>query len=213
LKTEVSRMQAGFLSGHSEMARKTRSERLAFISDQKNSVSAMRADFRHDHHEMAISGNNIRRRLLSGLKANLSDMRAGFREELADCRRSFQKTVQEAGTERSTFVRGLKQEVANMRQEFASEMAASRLAWLGIAGVEGQSAAKIAQGKQAVWKEEHLKAEPMAEEFVEFKPALEAEPDAVVMEAGREEMGPVVAAKQLSGVEEKKTSKKEKRHQ
>jgi hypothetical protein len=213
LKTEVSAMRAGFLSGHSQMARKTKIERLAFIADQKNSVSAMRAGFRHDHNEMAISGNNTRQLLLSGLKANLSDMRAGFREELADCRRSFQTAVKKARTERSSFVRGLKQVVANMRQELASELAASRLAWLGITGVEGQSAAKVPQKKQAQWKAEHRESKPMAEESVEFKPAREAGPDAVVLEAGLEEMDPIAAAKQLPGGEEKRTSKKEKRHQ
>ena len=213
LKTEVSAMRAGFLSGHSQMARKTKTERLAFIADQKNSVSAMRDDFRHNHNEMAISGKDLRLRFLSGLKANLCDMQAGFRKELADCRRSFQTVVKKAREERSTSVMGLREVVANMRQEFASQMSASRLAWLGITGTEGGSAAHIAQGKQAQYKDEDREPEPIAEEFIEFTAVREPGPDAVVLETGREELGLIEAAKQLPGREEKKTSKKEKRHQ
>ncbi len=211
LKTEVSGMQAGFASGHSQMARKTKIERIAFIADQKNSVSAMRANFRHDHNEMATSGKDLRLRFLSGLKANLWDMQAGFRKELADCRHSFRTVVKKAGEERSSFVRGLREVVANMRQDFASEMAASRLAWLGITGVEERSAAQIAQNKQAQYRDE--RPEPIAEEFVEFRAAREAGPDAVVLETGREEPGPIEDVKQPPGREEKRTSKKEKRHQ
>ncbi len=213
LKTEVSDMRAGFLSDHLQMAKKTKIERLAFIADQKNSVSAMRADFRQDHNEMAVSGKDLRLRFLTGLKANLWEMQAGFRKELTDCRRSFRTAVKTATEDRSTFVRGLREVVANMRQEFASEMAASRLAWLGITGIEGRSAAQIAEAKQAQYKDEHRECGPITEEFVEFGAAREAGPDAVVLKTGREELDLIAAEKQLPGREEKRTSKKEKRHQ
>ena len=158
---------------------------------------------------MAISGKEHPTAIPLGLKANLSDMRAGFRKELADCRRSFQTVVKNAREERSTFVSGLKEVVANMRQELASEMAASRLAWLGITGVEGHSPLRRSlRGSRLNGRMSTGSPSRSAEEFVEFRPAREAGPDAVVLEAGREEMDLIAAAKQLPGREEKRTSKR-----
>jgi hypothetical protein len=212
LKTGVSGMRAGFTSCHSQMARRTKIERLAFIADQKISVSAMRAGFRHDRTEMANSAKNSRLGFLSNLRDDLSGMRAGFREELAHCCRSNAEMFKKAGTDRSVFVGGLKQVVANMRQEFASEIAGSRLAWLGLTGLEEQPGVKTSRRKAALWEQEQQEAEGAAGEFFEFEPLLEAKREPVAPETWREDVRHVEAANKPSASEEKRASKKEKRH-
>jgi len=212
LKTEVNGMRAGFIRGHSQMARQTKIERLAFIADQKKSVSAMRADFRHGHTEMAKSAKNSRLGFLSNLRVDLSGMRAGFRNELADHRRSNAEMFKKAGADRSVFVGELKQVVANMRQEFASEMAGSRLAWLGLTGIEEQSSVKTSQREAALWEQEQQEAEGVPGEFLGFEPMLEAKPKSVAPETGPEDIRPIEAAKKPPGNEEKRASKKEKHY-
>ncbi len=211
LKAEVMGMRAGFICDHSHMARKTKVERLAFIADQEKSVAGMRAEFRHDHNVMAKNAKNIRLRFLSGLNEDLSNMRSGFRKDLADCSRSNVEMFKKARAERSAFAGELKQEVANRRQEFASEIAGSRLAWLGITGLEEKSGAKIAQKKPVQWDEGKQQTEPATGDFIEFKPIPESRQEPVVLEAAREIRLPFEAAKHPVGGEEKKMSKKEKR--
>jgi len=48
LQGAVSGMQAGFRNAHAEMARKTKTERVAFISSLKKTVSGMRTEFMAD---------------------------------------------------------------------------------------------------------------------------------------------------------------------
>ncbi len=48
LKKAVNRMQAGFQHAHDEMARKTKEERIAFLSGLQKAVSRMRKDFSAD---------------------------------------------------------------------------------------------------------------------------------------------------------------------
>jgi hypothetical protein len=89
LGQEVAAMQAGFRRTHSEMARRTKTERQDFVESLGHEVANLRAGFRRAHKDMARKTKSERRAATNHLKRTVGAMRREFALDLAGAHRAF----------------------------------------------------------------------------------------------------------------------------
>ena len=89
LKSSVASMLAAFSAAEVEMARKTISDLVAFVSGVKKSVASMLADFSAAEVDMARKTKSDRMAFVSGMKRTVASMRKENAADLAGAHRAW----------------------------------------------------------------------------------------------------------------------------
>lgn len=89
LTHSVTEMQDNFRNARTEMAEKTRAERLAFVSELKETMAEMQNNFRNAHDEMARELRAELASLRSDLEKTVSGMRQEFAEDIQGARQAW----------------------------------------------------------------------------------------------------------------------------
>ncbi len=89
LGQDVAAMQAEFHRAHTEMARRTKTERQGFIKTLGHEVATLRAGFRQAHKAMARQTKAERRAAVNRLKKTVGGLRREFAVDLAGAHRAW----------------------------------------------------------------------------------------------------------------------------